>query len=373
MQAEQTIYEQLGGGRVNYRTTETVDRRATRTLFYPLDVLSSSRKQEFPKLRHGGDELAVPTNSLYKGYLPRCAFVPLEVAPSFLPVEFVREGAEILQVDEPVVDLEAWRGRPGVGVYGASNLRGVAQYPADDIKTVQSRNNDSGMQKGIREINALRGVQWTEELFNDLQLFFFPNFDNHDATKPRVPEKLEAVEDLIRDGIKRYQNGARIGELDLAKIGQEMLESCDTCRNWATVKIGVEHALLEIGTTPMGYTYTYSELAEVLLPQLGIERQDAHLRNQKRQNEDNSENLSKLTELVSQMVMMQVGQMQNQGQSLPNQDAINEMVAKALQAHKEVSAVVENEAPPFDLRTKEGKEWKARQEKEAADRLSNDG
>jgi hypothetical protein len=114
----------------------------------------------------------------------------------------------------------------------------------------------------------------------------------------------------------------------LAEIGHACLQACDEYRVWGENRIAVEHALISLGTTPDGYTHGYSELADVLLPQLEIERQDQHLRNQKRTTDANSEALG----IIAQYMAGQVNQQTAQQGVAPSQADIDAMVAKAVEA-----------------------------------------
>lgn len=336
MQAEQSIsrpdiLQQFGGGKINYKPTETVDRRATRWFFYAGDVIPTRRKQEFKHFRHGGDELELETNKLFRKFMPRCVFVPLQLAPRFDPPEYVRENAETLQVATPDLEPDPWKGRPMSGAYMTKRLVGVAQYPADDAATVVTLNSDQGLSRGIKEIKTLQGMDWDDEVSPALQSFFFPNFavENWDPTKSRVPTEIREVEDLIRAAITRYENGERLEakpDLNLAEIGHACLQACDEYRVWGENRIAVEHALISLGTTPDGYTHGYSELADVLLPQLEIERQDQHLRNQKRTTDANSEALG----IIAQYMAGQVNQQTAQQGVVPSQAEIDAMIAKAV-------------------------------------------
>jgi hypothetical protein len=74
--------------------------------------------------------------------------------------------------------------------------------------------------------------------------------------------------------------------IDLGQYKEEWKQSCEEFELWASVKIGVEHTLLRQGSIPVmnptgagmissgGHTYSYSPLAELLMVQLGIQRQD---------------------------------------------------------------------------------------------------
>lgn len=375
MQTENQIFNDFGGKPVKFKPAETIDKRAARWLFYPLQIISVRRKQEFRRFRLGGDELELTTNVLYKGFLPKCGLVPLTMAPKFIPPEFARENFEELQVDAPAHDPDEWKGIPMASSFGGSHLVGVAEYPHHDILTVLTLNNDRGILRGIREIASLRNIDFDPELTPALQRFFFPNFFG-EQSGPRTPETLREVEEFVQAAVRRYRNGDRVAEFDCAHIGGEMLESCDQARSWANIKIDLDHAMMQVGGSEYGKTDGYSDLVIELLPQLEVQRQDQHLRNEAANTAANAENLGALTELMRTYIEGQV--MGNAAASGPGNVTQADVTDWVRQAMADIVAkpeiVTETDQTKIDMRTKAGRELKEKQEQEktAADPSAND-
>lgn len=373
-QPETAIFNDFGGQLTKFKTTDMVDKRSTRWLFYPLQVIAASRQAELRRFRFGGDELELTTNVLYRGFLPKCGFTPLTMAPDFQPPDWVRENVETLEVDVPADTTEAWKGIPMGVSYSGSNLVGVARYPNDDMNTVITLNNDRGSLRGIREITALRKLDFDPTLSPELQRFFFPNFFG-EFEGPRVPVALREVEVLTRDAIARARSGAEVGDFRLVDIGGEMLEACDQARGWANLKVMQDHAMMQVGGSNGDKTDGYSDLVIELLPQLEMQRQDAHLQTQKEQTATNTATLGELTAVMKSFITMQLAERVGEraadvGSAAISQSDVNEMVREAVQvalAGQSVLTAPKVDADRIDLRTKEGRELKARLE---ADKVS---
>jgi len=220
MSAQVQTYSDFGGVVQTFVPAEVIDKGMTRCLWSPLDVASAQHKVEVPALRHGGEDLAVPTNRLFRGVLPKGVFVPLQKAPEFLPKNFGPDSndPEILKVSEAPINA------PGGPIFGQGALLGFAQYPGYDINTAMRMNQDQGRKRGIKEIEAMRGRDYDPEVYPALQSFFFPNWAiaDWDPMVPRIPVEHRLVTELIQDAVVRGRWGYKIEALPVADLGSVM-------------------------------------------------------------------------------------------------------------------------------------------------------
>jgi hypothetical protein len=80
------------------------------------------------------------------------------------------------------------------------------------------------------------------------------------------------VETLIREGMKRDPDPF------IKRVGANMMASVEQFREWGKNQLEREHSNLRQGQHPSGLVYTYSPLAETLLEQLEVPRQDQGLK-----------------------------------------------------------------------------------------------
>jgi hypothetical protein len=231
----------------------TISRDKPRYLFFAGNVIDPRRARErapSDPLRHGGEEIATRTAVVTNGFLPRCFITPLTVAGEILPEELAPEGVDKFRVrTEGDTQLEGVHGR----ISGfAKGLVAIKVYPGDDVVNILSggTNNTDNIRKGIVELTALRGMEWSDVKASNLQQAIFPTF-------PQLPQTLREVEDQIRAARAKHQDS------DLFQsVCDGMLDSCSQFRDWANARIETEHTLLRVGTTKDGHVYTYSPLGE---------------------------------------------------------------------------------------------------------------
>lgn len=264
---------------------EIVRREATRYLFFPGDVIGARRKQERADLAAGGEEVGSACLVRTKGFLRRCRISPLERWGELMPQELLPEGAVTIGIQQT---------GPGGSEQGFTsfkqNLYAYPKYPGEEITWILQHADNSGMKKGIVELTALRAMDWKEYEKLGLQKDFFPEY-------PKLPVTLREVEEAIQATARRAGGNSMLGQM-----ADEMLTGCAMFRRWATARIEAANILVRIGTTKDGWTYTYTDLDETLLPQLEMERVDHHLQNQARFQGTLADSQLKLAELIERAV-----------------------------------------------------------------------
>lgn len=262
-----------------YFNEEIVRREAVRYLFFPGDVIDPRRKQERREFSHGGEEIGSPCLVRTKQFLRRCRISPLERWGDPMPIELIPNGVTPIGIT-PVAGQGSEQGFTSF----KGNLHGFPKYPGEEINWILQTADHAGIRKGIVEITPLRTIEWRDFEKTGIQHLFFPNY-------PELPIPLREIENMIR--------GVDSSESMIKQIKEEMLDSCAQFRLWATARAEVEHILVKLGTTPQGWTFRYSGLGEVLLPQLEMERADQYLQNQTQFQGDLVKAQAQMAELIS--------------------------------------------------------------------------
>lgn len=262
-----------------YFNEDIIRREAIRYLFFPGDVIDPRRKQERREFDHGGEEIGSPCLVRTKQFLRRCRISPLERWGDPMPMELMPQGVTPIGIT-PVASQGSEQGYTSY----KSNLYGFPKYPGEEINWILQTADNAGIRKGIVELTPLRTIEWRDFEKTGIQYLFFPDY-------PELPTPLREIENMIR--------AVDSSESMIKEIKKEMLESCAQFRLWATARAEIEHTLVKMGTTPQGWTFRYSGLAETLLPQLEMERADQYLQNQTRFQGDLVEAQKQLAEAVT--------------------------------------------------------------------------
>jgi hypothetical protein len=235
-----------------------INREDTRYLFLALDLIEPQRKQEQVEYEHGGEMLQGFCSWRTHGFLRRCRITPLEMGHDPQPRDLIAEGASVVTIPIPLPERQA-------ALTGLSHAEQVfvRVYPGEEINSILY--NQHRMERGVVEIKALMREAWDKEKMDALQRFFFPTY-------PKLPATLREIENLIKAARTRTE-----GET-LHSIADDMLLGCARSRTWGMTMLEHEHANVRKGTNAAGESYTYSPLAEVLLPQLEVQRQDEGLK-----------------------------------------------------------------------------------------------
>jgi len=237
---------------LKFGTPDLVNREATRYLFFAGDIITPRRKQERKDLAHGGEESASPCLWRARHFIRRGRITPLEYGPRWDIEPRVPAGTRTIAVIDH-------GGNPTI--LEGSALLGIPTYPGEAIFEIIAT-GDEGMPMGIVELNSLRGVDYVDVAKENYQHLFFPTY-------PNLPPTLRELEDTIRK--------VRSVESVVNEIKSDMLDSCARFRLYGTAKVEREHQLMRKPANEAGYVFGYSQLAETLLPQLEIPRQDQGL------------------------------------------------------------------------------------------------
>src|ERR1044071_6143992 len=134
---------------------ETMNREATRWVWWPGDIITPAAKRIRPDLKLGGEYLGQDYKTLVrsKGLLRRCQLTPMEVGFDFLNDDLI--GGEEGLIVRVVTDDNA-RLPEGIAPQLTKALNAVRVYPGDEIKgLLRGRYNDTS--KGEIEITKLAG------------------------------------------------------------------------------------------------------------------------------------------------------------------------------------------------------------------------
>lgn len=254
---------------VNYFDKRVVGANVTRWVWFPGDLIVPERKAEIDWLAVGGEETTSPCLQRYgRGFVPRGLSAILELGGEPIPMRHLGD-----------LQAVAWQGIPLNENAIKNNFGFVPVYPGDGLRVLRRYSmNDGGLRKGLDEDTALMGKEWEE---------------CHSASGDGILDVIEG--EMFGDGMAPTLSGledqirhAQISDtrIDVGKMKSDRLRMCEEFRNWASRKVSYEHGLLKSGTIAIasdavgavgGWSYSYSPMAELLLQQLGIPRQDQPL------------------------------------------------------------------------------------------------
>lgn len=229
-------------------------REQTRYLFMPLDLIDPARKRQDPKMRMGGEEVISHClrRSQFRNFLPRCTFVPLEkwFEPIGIPELAGDRMGDLVTVSQPPVQRPVMEFTAPQLFRAPDPIKGLQCYPGADLPLIM----EVAGHRGVRPIEAMRGIEWDAGQAQALQEDFFP------SDWP-LPTQLRLVEEQIK----------RVGERsDLhGQIAEQALESCATARHYGQAYINVQHGLLRT-RQKHNWTYAYSSIAQQVLDQLEL-------------------------------------------------------------------------------------------------------
>jgi hypothetical protein len=228
-------------------------REQTRYLFTALDVIDPDRKYQISTVRDGGEEVAARCLRRTPNYIPRCELTPLETwfEPIGIPELAGDRMDDLVSLSVPAPEVLP-QFNPTSFFRRNEPTMGMPHYPGVDLPLII----EVAGYRGVKEIEAMRGVEWESGEAQRIQEAIFP-------ASWEKPVALRLIEDRIKE--------AAVGSL--LPVGEEMLLSLDRSRRWALTRIGAEHGLLQT-RIKHDHTYTYSRLAPQLLAQLEMEPKD---------------------------------------------------------------------------------------------------
>jgi len=207
------------------------------------DFIAPSDKVQLVSIgsRSGGlrighsDTEGAPTMWRTDYMIRRAAFTPLE------PTVIVAGSGEMTRDHKPVGQRQA--------------------FPGDDAMLLT---DDSFREMGVVELTALRGVLWAEEKAQELNRFFFPDFDLWMSGSVSFPKYLKVYEELIRK--------AECVTAEQFTTRTELLESARLFRAYALGQIQRNRARIEAtkAIDMAGFTIGWSERTRLFAEQLEI-------------------------------------------------------------------------------------------------------
>lgn len=253
----------------------TVRKEEPRYLFNALDIITPKRKRDCRRVAKGGHEVQSFCLTRTRGFIRKGRVTPLDMGGEPILEENAPDDSSVFPINNPETSI-AENARVMIGSQSA--LVAIPAYPGVELPIILngSANTVDGQRFCLVEIKELIGHRYRPEtiapgiVFDpdlwDLQTQIFPNY-------PEVPTLLTEFRACIE---KVHQQN--VGNDSLRSICEDMLTSCEIGSIWANERIESEHRLMRQGALASGFAYVYSELAEVLLPQLGLPRQDQELK-----------------------------------------------------------------------------------------------
>lgn len=285
-------------------TQDGEKREATLYLFTALDAIDPERKRQISTLRDGGEEVSARCLRRTNNYIPRCELTPFETWYEPIGIAELAGDAmkDLVTIGQSVQEEIPPMVNPGQFFRAHAPMMGMPHYPGVDIGSVI----DLVGYRGVKEIESLKGIEWTSGEAQKIQEVFFP------ADWPR-PVPLRLIENRIK----------QVGVGSLQVTGEELLASCEQSRQWALRRIGVEHGLLQTRIAHE-HTYSYSTLAPQLLAQLEMNPKD-----------QGSDVTNLAQELVKQLMAAQAPVVQQPilGQTIDISAQVEAAVKLALAAH----------------------------------------
>lgn len=235
-------------------------------LFFAGNTVDPKAARQRPHQRAGGIEVDNPCLNFSKSFLRRGRLSPL-LMDKHLPVP-----REMLNPDSDNAEYFSIAGENTADriVYVTEGLATKRAFPGQQINNILfgSSNQDSGVPRGIIEIESLRfkeyvpvmvetGIYFDKDIW-DIQKAFFPDY-------PKLPVLLRDLRSLIET--------QRDSEL-LKPIREDMLMSCEQFEQWAGQTLERVHRTMRETAAQSGYVPAYTGVELVLLDQLGIPRQD---------------------------------------------------------------------------------------------------
>lgn len=212
------------------------DLQVPRVLFMAMDGVTDAEKYELPFKAHGGmymPHIAGLRETKYMLY--RCMFTLL---PSFTPIgdwdmmvppamreNLSRSFTQTVVTDSGMTEkvvmgfLESKIDEEGNFKQKRSNhLVFHKRYPGHDVRKATQRSTPHGV-GGVVEITALKGA--TQNELNDVQYFFFPNWDDVKEGLATLPETVQAMTAHIKARVATTENEK------YKSIAKDMIRSCE--------------------------------------------------------------------------------------------------------------------------------------------------
>lgn len=281
---------------VNYFDHKAVGKDVPRWVFFPGDTIVAARKADIEWLAPGGEETSSPCLQKYgRGFVPRGRASLLEIGGELIPAKHLGD-----------LSTHAWSGVALSQEVVKSRLSFIPVYPGDGLAILRAYYSLGG-KRGLDEVTALQGRSWNE-------------CHNEDGTG--ILDVIEqacygdGVEPTLR-GLADQIRYAKVSDsrIDFGRYQANTLRMCDEFRLWGEQRMAQENANIKLGTKGE-WVFAYSPLAELLITQLEMTRQDQPLQEMARMHGDmlrmaqpaglSAADLAIIQQQVSQQVNMQV-------------------------------------------------------------------
>lgn len=220
--------------------------------------------------QHGGLPRNIPGLYRSHNFIARGRFVPLEMGLEHVPADYVTEtggGAPVVRVFQ-TPNIGEGDGRMAGRLMGPQDpsIASIERFPGEYITSLLNR-QEAGLSRrpvGLVELTAFKGLdpKKPEEaaLVQRVHSFFFPDF-------PYLPPTLNGLEATIRAGVARAEDAGELTAI-IKSVGQAMLRSVVTYRNYANAEIeSNENWIRQMSTNP-GVASSYWPITETLMQQM---------------------------------------------------------------------------------------------------------
>jgi hypothetical protein len=251
---------------VDYFDHKVVGKEVRRWVFFPGDLIPPARKADITWLAPGGEETSSPCLQKYgRGFVPRGLASILEIGGELIPHKHLGE-----------LSAHAWSGVALNAEVIKSRLSFIPTYPGDGLKILQAYYSFGG-RRGLDEIPVLVGKTWDE------------------CHTPDGDGILDVIEracygDGVEPTLRGLENQIRHADVDDSRIDYgkyraDCLRMCAEFRHWGESRMGQENANIKLGTKGE-WVFSYSPLAELLIAQLEMTRQDQPMQEMARMHGD---------------------------------------------------------------------------------------
>lgn len=251
---------------VDYFDHKIVGKEVRRWVFFPGDLILPARKADISWLAPGGEETSSPCLQRYgRGFVPRGLASIMEIGGELIPQKHLGE-----------LSAHAWSGVALNAEVIKSRLSFIPTYPGDGLKILQAYYSFGG-KRGLDEVTALQGKTWDE-----------CHTSEGDGILDVIEEACygDGIEPTLR-GLENQIRHAKVNDsrIDFSKYQNDTLRMCYEFRLWGESRMAQENANIKLGTKGE-WVFSYSPLAELLITQLEMTRQDQPMQEMARMHGD---------------------------------------------------------------------------------------
>ncbi len=291
--------------------TETVDRKLNRVLIFVGDMALPVQKRAMPDLAIGGENMGLNYKTLWasKFLLRKGELTLMQEGRDWVsPMIFGEQSSGVLS-------------RQGIDPLSQRPYTDFAYpcYPGDEILGILSAHH-SDFDKGIREVEVLRGITREDFYKEDFQrvIFngsdYFPQWDKFLTMRPEERQPFVKISKLQRHIEKRAQE---ISDDTMQQVLEAYLISAEQYRVFGTAYLDRQTRLVKSPATNTGFVHNYSAYANMLFEQLEISRDEQMQRDlpqvaadpvRDAEMADMRKSLAQLTELITLQTQHSLGQ-----------------------------------------------------------------